>query len=356
MWSRRIVLIALAIALVAPLFIAGIPPLLDYPVTGHLLPQTLAEKALIALALLLPVLGTVALHDAIFARRSWWPWAAALIAYTAALIAGDLEWLIGAGLALFGAACWVRLRQNAWQQWLTYAAIAVPYCFIHFAGTGFSFAMIAAFELSEAWRERQAARLAMRAVKLGLAALPVAALYFQTQLAGGADPLPLHAVKTVWWAINKLDPFAKAIGAGAEFFTYDSGIDLLIMIAVAAALGFLALARKLAFSWLTLLGVALYLVYPFLPLPDAAPGAIDIRLPVLAGFLLFGGIMPRKLGRRETAVLGLAFAALIAARLGVIANAWQGQNGDLAANDFVVAAAQAPDRPPVLLNPGPSAP
>jgi hypothetical protein len=74
---------------------------------------------------------------------------------------------------------------------------------------------------------------------------------------------------------------------------------------------------------------------------------IDIRLPVLAAFLLFAGITPRRLGRRETAVLGLAFAALIVARLGVITLAWQGQNADLAEITAATTPIAAQDRAPV---------
>jgi len=83
----------------------------------------------------------------------------------------------------------------------------------------------------------------------------------------------------------------------------------------------------------------------------AGTGWIDTRLPVLAGFLLFAGITPRRLERRETAVLGLAFAALIIARLGVITLAWQGQNADLANITAVLAPVKAQDRVLVLTAP-----
>jgi hypothetical protein len=323
MTMRRIVLLVLIAALIAPLFITAIPPQFEMDRAG---------KIFTALALVLPLLGTVALHDAIFERKSWWPLCSAVIVYNAALITGDLDFLIGAGLTFLGTACWLRLKAKPWVQTVVVALLAEAFFVIHFDGVGFLFVIIGGYEISEAWRKRQLAALAPRAMYLALAALPVFALYFQTHLPASAYTSPGHVVKSMWWALNRFDPFAKAIGAGAEFFTYDSGIDLLILIAVAAAFGALALGKKLAFSWLAPIAAALYVIYPFVSGSASTAGQVDIRLPVLAGFLLFAGITPRKLGRRETTVLTVAFAALIIARLGVIATAWQGQNADLATN------------------------
>jgi hypothetical protein len=147
------------------------------------------------------------------------------------------------------------------------------------------------------------------------------------------------------------DAVHKAIGTAASFFTYDPASDLLILIAVTAALAALTLARKLAFAWPAAIALMLMLAYPFVPGAIAGAGWIDTYLPVLAGFLLFAGIMPWRLGRRETAVLGLAFAALIIARLGVITLAWQGQNADLANIAAVLTPVKAQDRVLVLTAP-----
>jgi len=329
MTMRRIALLVLIAALIAPLFITAIPPQFEMDRTS---------KIFTALALVLPLLGTVALHDAIFERKSWWPLCSAVIVYNAALITGDLDFLIGAGLTFLGTACWLRLKAKPWVQTVAVALLADAFLVIHFAGVGFLFVIIGVYEISEAWRKRQLAALAPRALSLALAALPVFALYFQTHLPASAYTSPGHVVKSMWWALNRFDPFAKAVGAGAEFFTYDSGIDLLILIAVAAAFSALALGKKLTFSWLAPIAAALYVIYPFVSGSASTAGQVDIRLPVLAGFLLFAGITPRRLGRRETAVLAVAFAALIIARLGVIATAWQGQNADLATNTAPITA------------------
>ncbi len=335
--ARRLALVALAIALVAPVFSTPLPPPLAAP-------EDFARKLFLPLALVLPLLGTVALHDAIFRKHSWWPLASAIVVYNAAFISGSVDFCVAIGCALLGAACWIRLQRRPWQQTAAVAAIAVPIYFAQASGLGFLLLMIGGFELHEAWQAKRLAIIRPRAARLALAALPAGFLFVHVDPTFGASP-SLTAARSMWWTIAKLSPLEVAIGAGASFFTYDTGIDLLILIAVAAAFGALALGKKLSFSWPTGIAAALMLAYPFAPggLTDAA--WIDTRLPVLAGFLFFAGMTPKKLGRRETAVLAVAFAALIVARLGVIATAWQSHTIDLAhASDAPTQVTQADAR------------
>ena len=343
MWLRRIALTAICTALIVPLFVTTIPPLPDYPdrstafaLLAQLLPLAVASKAHLALALLLPLFGTVALHDAIFDKRSWWPLASAIVVYNTALLAGFVNFAIGVGLALLGAACWVRLRPRPRQQVAVGALIAAAIFFINSFGAGFLMLLIAGFELREMRLAPRREPTARRAAKLAMTALPLTLLDLATLLASGRATQTVAFAKEWSW-LSSVDLFHETIGAAASFFTYDTGADLLILIAVAAALAALSLAHKLAFAWPVAIAAALMVAYPFMPGLFADSGWIDIRLPVLAGFLLFAGITPRRLGRRETAVLGLAFAALIVARLGVITLAWQGQNADLAINIPVTA-------------------
>jgi hypothetical protein len=338
MWPRRIAIVALIAALLAPLFVATMPTALDgrhhvdivVPLLAHSLSPAIAEKIFIALALLLPFIGTIALHDAIFARYSWWPLASAVIAYNAALLAGFLSFAVAIGFALIGAAGWIRWRHRPWQQCLAVALIASIIFFIQAIAVVFLFLIIGGFEINESCRAGRDARAAWRATKLGIVALPVAMLGCQALIEYELAAPALAFVKTQYWALAKFDPLHEFITAAAGFFTYDTGIDLLILVAVGAAVSALALARKLSFSWLTAIAVALILIDPLLPreLPDT--GWIDAGLPALGAFLLFAGLAPNRLGRRETAIFGLAFAALIAARVGVIASTWQGQIDDRA--------------------------
>src|ERR1700759_4867488 len=133
-----LVLALVSAALLAPLLIADVPPILDYPnhlarfvllaagpddpglgpvftpnwtiipnlvadVIGppmlRLLPVHVAGRILLGGMLLLNLAGVLALHRALFGRRSFWPLASALVAYNSTFLLGFLNWQIGSGLA-----------------------------------------------------------------------------------------------------------------------------------------------------------------------------------------------------------------------------------------------------------------
>lgn len=338
--TRRIAIVALVVALVVPLFVTAIPPLLGTPkplapadatiaLWVNVMPSHVAGKLLMALGLVLPLLGTVALHDAIFGKRSWWPLAAALVVYNGAFLAGLFDFTAGIGGAMLGAAAWIRWKDRTSLQIAGTVFIAFAIFVTHALGLFFLILIIGAFEVHEARRRRKMAPLVIQAAKLGLATLPVALLFVHDRFAFNGNS-PVAIARTMWWTLVKFDPLQAAMGAGAGFSAYDTGIDLLILTAVTAAFAALALAEKLSFSWLTVVTGILMIAYLFASGGIADADWIDTRLPVLAGFLLFAGMTPRRLGRRDTAVLVLAFAALIIARIGGIEVAWQSQNADSA--------------------------
>jgi hypothetical protein len=124
-----LVMVATSAALLAPLFLIDVPPLLDYPnhlarmfVLAHpddpvlsrmyvphwtiipnlaidllipplmrVLPVYVAGRLMLAVALLLPMIGCAAYSRAVFGRRSLWPIASALMAYNARLFNAVVE-------------------------------------------------------------------------------------------------------------------------------------------------------------------------------------------------------------------------------------------------------------------------
>jgi len=139
----------LCLVLVVPLLLVGVPPLLDYPnhlaravvlafddpvlrriysphwaiipdlgtdlvlpPLLHMLPVHVAGRLVVAAAVLLPVIGTVAYSRADFGVRSWWPLASVLVAYNGTLLMGFLNFVAGAGLALLLAAAWIAWRER----------------------------------------------------------------------------------------------------------------------------------------------------------------------------------------------------------------------------------------------------
>jgi len=167
-------LVALCLVLLAPLTLADVPPLLDYP--NHLarqfvlafigddpilarfyvprwgiipnlaldltvppllwfLPIHLVGRAVVGLCLLLPVAGAVTYHRAISGRLSYWPLGAVLFVYDGALLRGFLNFVGSVGLALLLGAVWAawRDRRPALTA-LIGAAGAVALFFCHLTG------------------------------------------------------------------------------------------------------------------------------------------------------------------------------------------------------------------------------
>jgi len=140
--------VGVALALLLPLLATSLPPLVDLP--NHLarirvmseidsdpvlarmfvlswslipnlamdlvlvplarwLPIYDAGRLFVALVLLMPVFGCVALHRAWWGGHDAWPWISALAAHNALLQIGLLNYVLGVGIALLGAA-WVTRR------------------------------------------------------------------------------------------------------------------------------------------------------------------------------------------------------------------------------------------------------
>src|SRR6185437_4804528 len=82
------------------------PPLM------HVLPVHVVGRCLLGGILLLNLAGVLALHRALFQRRSWWPLASGLVAYNSTFLLGFLNWQIGSGLAMLFAAAWLTWRES----------------------------------------------------------------------------------------------------------------------------------------------------------------------------------------------------------------------------------------------------
>lgn len=177
-------------ALLVPLLIADVPPLLDYPnhlarlvllaagpddpVVGpifspawsvisnlaidvigppllRVLSVHVAGRCLLGFALLLNLLGVIALHRAYFQRRSFWPLASGLVAYNYTFLFGFLNWQIGSGLAMLSAAAWIRWRERFPITTVVGSAIAaIVLFFCHLMGMVFFLALIGSAEATAA--------------------------------------------------------------------------------------------------------------------------------------------------------------------------------------------------------------
>jgi hypothetical protein len=377
-------LIALIAVLLLPLFVTEIPPLLDYPnhlarmeILAHggdpalsrmyrvewrivpnigidlampalmrLLPLYVAGKFFVAMALLLPLLGVVALHRAVFRSQSWWPLAAGLIAYNRLFLSGFLNFLIGAGLAMLAAALWERLRDRALLRIATAVVIAILIFFCHLIALAFYGLLLLGLELGRAWGVR---RLEIR--RVALLAVPFvipAALYLSAPIGQGDESAGhglLDALRQYYWALAGEPPGLKLYGLMGPFLTYDRALDFGAAALTVLILAALAIGRSLRVA----VGVAgafalLLMLYPVTPFYLMATGWVDQRLPILAGFLLFAGTLPVVRARRTGILMIAGFAAAIVARTAEIASEWSGHDAELADFRHVIAPVMPGDR------------
>jgi hypothetical protein len=362
-------LLATALAIVAPLLATELPPLLDYPnhlarmeVLAHgagdpilsrmyatqwrilpniamdaimpamldLMPLNVAGRCVIALALLLPFLGSVFLHASLFHRRSFWPLSAALVVYNNVLFLGFLNFLIGLGLALVGAALWVRTLQRPIIRLAMASLFAIIIFFCHLIALACYGFLLVALEIALATEARPGERRITlphpsRLIGVALPFVIPTFLYLHAPLAAASAGF--------YWA-----PVEKVEGVFAGFTTYSFILDgAALVFAIGTIVWCWRTARLSVARALLIAVVALCLLYPFTPFATKGTGFIDQRLPPLASFLLLAGTLPIGLSRRQRVIVSFGMIAIVSMRLVNIASVWYRHSDDVAAFRRVIA-------------------
>ena len=383
-------LAGLITVLLAPLFLTEIPPLLDYPnhlarmeilhrlpgdadlakiysvkwrivpnigidvtmpALMHVLPLMAAGKVFVALALILPLMGVIVLHRAVFQTVSFWPLAAGLVAYNRLFFSGFLNFLIGVGLALLGAALWVAWRERpVWQRVGSAAVAAIVIFFCHLIAIAFYGLLLLAVELIRFWWMRRLGNgnlFGRFAWLIAPFVIPVI-LYLRAPISGG-DPSAGHglidALKHYYWALAAGPPGLKLYGLMGPFLTYNRLLDTGAVVLVLAVLVLFAIQRRLTISPPLIGALALLLIaYPGVPFFLMQTAWVDQRMPILAGFLLFAGTWPRVRSGRTAQLMLVAFAVAILARTFVIGQVWSHHDAQIADFRQMIAPVQPGDR------------
>ena len=312
------ILALVAAVLLAPLAIVDVPPVLDYP--NHLarfvllaagpddpvlgpvftpdwgiipnlaadligppllrfLPVHVAGRCLLGGILLLNLAGVLALHRALFGRRSFWPLASGLVAYNSTFLLGFLSWQIGSGLAMLCAAAWLNWRERRPIATIVGAAAAsLILFFCHLMGLVFFLVLIGSAEVRVLRRDRPAL---VRAASL----LPV--------LAGPILLWLLAPLRNAPAATHWMSPQEKLIQAASPFINYLFALDMLSAVLVygGVALGIVA-------GWLMLAPravpavAALVVLYVTLPFDLMSASFLDARIAIMLGYLLFAAVDP----------------------------------------------------------------
>lgn len=362
---------AVAIVLVIPFVLVDVPPVLDYPnhlarffvlahpddpvlsqiyapnwrilpnlgmdVIGALLLRVVdvhvGGRLLLALSLFAPVIGVVVYHRAVFARRSLWPLASALVAYNGVFFLGFMNFLLSLGLALCAAGGWIvlRRRQMVWAP-IAFGAAAAAVTFIcHIFGVLFFVLLIGADEVDRLWAARRSAVSFARG--LAQVAMMIAAALSPALLLYGLSPLNLAEASyggwmgwhKVWWIL-------------APFMTSDARLTLITAVAVLSLLMLVRRQLRLA-PGLPLALAILFVAFILVPQNMGTGALIDVRCAVMIGLLLFAGVAP-ELDDRQALFAGVAIGALILGRSLYIGSTWIDHRQDLAEVRAAIAAVE----------------
>ena len=355
---------ALLLAVVSiPLFSTVLPPLVDYPnhlarlhlistggaefyavrwtplpdlaadlvvpVLARAMPLELAGKLFLVLSFALLAGGTLWLNRLASGRWRWWPLLAFALLYNRSFLWGFINYLFGLGVALCGVSLWLALDERRWLRAPVSAAVALACFFSHFAAFGVYALAVAGIELPPVLHLLRARRYAATAGRIALVAMQfiVPAIVFfgyAPRAAGGP-------VSFAFW--RKIDLLFSV------FDNYSRPFDIVCFALFVGLIGALAWRRHLAIA--PRIGVALTLVaaaYVLLPNQIFSGSGADHRVPVALFLLLTAGTWPSTpLPRRRALTIGIAAAAVFAARMAVVEVVWLKSNtvyaADIAAID-----------------------
>ena len=353
--------------LFVPLFMTEMPPVLDYP--NHLarmyvlakgpddpvisrmyvqqwgvipdlgidltvpwmlsfLPLNVAGRVMLAAALVLPVIGTVAYSRSLFGRGSLWPLGSFLVAYNIVFLLGFINLLLSYGMALLSAALLYKYaRHNIVLHSVIGAICAIVVFFTHIMGLGLLLMLIASYkfvdivQLDGDWK-----KVGREVFAQGLGFLIIVAgplkLYTMTDRAGDDG-----AIGGIAWE----DGFAKLKFLMGPFLNYYSMLDLATVALMIFIFMLLIITRKVLVSWSVFIAaIILFIAYPYVPFTIKTTGLVDVRIPVALGFLAFCVFTPRNLSKPFVIGLTLVLALLFVLRTAVVAQVWYGHNQDLA--------------------------
>lgn len=268
-------------------------------------------QAFLLLTVLLLASGPMAIHRALWGRFSPWPLLAFPLIYNGIFLYGLVNYLLGTGIALWGVAGWIALRDRpAWQRGALSLAVVLTLFLCHLFAVGLYGMTLLAFEAWRLWRQPRQAVRAGDLAAFALPFLPVLPLILASPTLGLSHDM-------VWESRGKLEGVYLAVEL------YRDSVDLLFAGVVVGA--GLWLARRGALGlhpagWALLgLGAAVFLL---MPRQLFGSWIADQRLPVALFFLLIGFIAPTVPGRLPRRAFYLFVAGLTLARVAEVGVNW----------------------------------
>lgn len=273
----------------------------------------LASQIFTVTIFLLIMSGTFALNRALFKRWSMLPLVGFPLLYNYMFLIGVMNYFFGIGLALWGLAAWIALRNRSWPaRYLLSALVAFALYLCHLFAVGVYGLGLMAFEIYFALSIDRS-RLPIRALKFASAGLPFLPLvpFLLTSSTWG------HAQEWDWESLGKLDGLIFVVE------TY-SDIVAFVLTAVVVVAGAWAVRHRMlrVHPFLMTLLVVGGLIYMALPRMLFASYLADQRLPIAIAFMAvacFRVEMRQEFVRRLFLVGTLG---LLAARVAEVDIAW----------------------------------
>ena len=271
-----------------------VPPLVHFMTVYH------AGQVFTVASFLLIISGTLAFNRALFGSWSVLPLVAFPLLYNHVFLVGVMNYMFGIGLALWGLAAWLWLRERIWPlRLLVSTGFVLAMFFCHLFAVALYGMGLFAIELHRLWelRDRAWPTRIVDFVATGLPFLPVIPLLLKSptwELAG----------QNFWDQQGKIDGLIYVIDA------YSDIVAFLLTAVAAIAIGWAARHRLLRLhnvGWLLLAITGI--VYLAMPRVVFATYMADQRLPVAAAFMVIACLhveLHHRLVRREFLALLLA--------------------------------------------------
>ena len=295
-----------------------LPPLM------HMMPPLVAGRLVVALSVLLPATGSIALSRACFGRWSFWQLGVGLVTYNAVFLAGMLNFQLAVGVALWGAACWIApTPRHPIGRALAGAGFGLIAFLFHLFGYLFFALLIVSKELAalrqdrlEHYREWKS--ILARGIAILTALIGPVILYLISPFGHTGGSVKFHSVPH------------KLLLLLAPVMGYSLVSTITVALALIATLVIWGRQGKLEVAPLASIALpALFVIYWMLPNRAKGGAWIDLRMPILLGFMLFATIIPRRLAWREATLATVALSALFIGRMTYLTWVWEGSRQDI---------------------------
>ncbi|MDF0697046.1 hypothetical protein PYR71_11075 [Rhizobium sp. MC63] len=304
---------------------------------GPLVGADRLARALLFLAIVLPPLGAISLHRALFGGRHYWQIAMLSLGWCATMIGGFINFQIGLGMALFFACADLRLqRRNPLLLFAWRLAAMLMLTVMHIFSLGFYMAIICGLEFS--WRfdvlrsKSGLVRLASRlTLALGACVLPPLALYLRSPALPNAGDNGLALAwndGVVLIVMNLLSAITTYIPAVDVVMV----LPLILICTRAARAGDIRVHAGLAVA-----ASGLLLLSCVSPRHMLGTGWISWRFPIMTALVAMAMVCPfANLTRRQALLLALVVNLAVFGRTGWIGWNWWLAQKDIAAVETVL--------------------